>query len=493
MESILPSMGWIFVAITFLVVTFFAAFFQRQACGICGEGLPTFKKAIILAAITIFLTYLAWDFSAFYFVRFSKEAFRPEYRDMIHSMTYGTWFHLPLSVKTDAIAFVPMVNKLPYIFSICVAGICTVAGLTVTFRTGLLILVLQGIMTLTTFATLNFLIGFATHLVVSKFPKEAASVREKIQTYARPVAGIHEPVHAKDESPEKTIPVKLHGHLGKSNHPTNAQKDDKSAEVKKPGHPEKGQPSDGESQFGQLFSVAYSTYLETSEFSAGYLDRINKSLAPVSSLLPEEIRHFLESGGWWLFIGLAVFLILNWVRKVLTKVRKTLKNQKSGRLKPRQTKTIHLAEMPPAPSVPGDSYLTVKNIPGRVRVFVMSPAGSEAGDLHTGMSEAVADRIKPGLGAVLENDYPLIEVWNRQFSSSGFPYRFFSKVVSPDGKGEVSNWAKIAGTVSMGKFKVHVGMAIDFMERNNLGQLEVKPDKWLDILDVKTSGHHHPT
>jgi hypothetical protein len=484
MDTFYPYLGWVFIATSFLVLTLFAAFFQRQACGICGEGLPTFKRAIFLAAFTLLATYIAWDFSGYFIVRFSKEAFRPEFREMIHKLTYGLWFQFPLSKKVEVIAWVPMVNKLPYLFALCISGICTVVGLTVTFRTGLLILVLQGIMTLTAFAISNFLFGFATHFLVSKFPKEAAAVSEKIATFTHPVAGLHGYKVSPNELTKATKDDKVHNILIAASEPKASTNKEKSTVEEDKESQRDSSPN------AKILSAAYTTYLETNALSAGYLDQINRSLEPISAHLPEKVRNFLESGGWWFFIGLAVFLIINWIRKVLFRVRKRLKKKKTGRFKPKKIQSIKLAEMPPAPSTPGNSYLTVKNIPGRIRVIIMCPAGSEAGELHWGMAETVADHIKSGLGSVVENDLPLVEIWNRQFSSSGFPFTFFSNVVSPDSKGEASNWARIAGLVSLGKFKVHVGMAVEFMERNSLGQLEIKPDKWLDTLDVKQTKRH---
>ena len=486
MEFLMGHLGWIFLATTFIVVSLMAAFFQKMACGICGEGLPTNKKAIVLAAITLLLTYLAWDFSGFGMVRFSKEAFRPEYREMIHNLTYPTWAQLPLNVKVDAVGYVPMVNKLPYIFALCVAGVCTVFGLTVTFRVGLVILVLQATMTLTAFAIANFLLGFTTHFLVSRFPKESAEVRDKILAYTRPVAGTHGHIPDNSASDRDVQGARIHRNLVKAagKGPSNSEPS-LPPTFKEGGSENSGKPEG--SKAGQLFSLAYDNYLQMSEFSSGYLGRINQSFAPISGLLPDKIRHFLESGGWWLIIGLALAVILRWLAKVISRVRKTLRKKGTGRKIGGPTGTIKLAEMPPAPSSPGDNYLAIKGIPGRVRVFVMSPGGSEAGELNAGMAESVADHIKPGLGLILDNDFPLVKVWNRQYSSSGFPYHFFSKVVSPDKKGNLSNWSLLAGTVSLGKFKVHVGMAIEFMEKNNLGWLEIKPDQWMNVLEVRQS------
>jgi len=487
MELLMPYMGWIFLGTTFTVVTLMVAFFQKMACGICGEGLPNNKKAIALAAITLLMTYLAWDLCGFGMVRFSKEAFRPEYREMIHNLTYASWARIPLDVKVDAVGYVPMVNKLPYIFALCVAGVCTVFGLTVTFRVGLVILILQATMTLTAFAIANFLIGFTTHFLVSRFPKEAAEVREKIIAYTRPVAGNHGHMPDKSVSDPKERIDRIHNKLGKAA-PQDASKSGPSTKASTLPDESTAPGKSAGSALGQFFSLAYGHYLQMSEFSSGYLSRINQSLAPISAILPESIRHFLESGGWWIIIGLALGILLRWLGKVNFRVRKALRKKVAGRHIGGPTGNIRLAEMPSAPSSPGDKFLTVKGIPGRIRVFVMSPGGSEAGELHAGMAETVADHIKPGLGLVLDNDYPLIKVWNRQYSSSGFPFHFFSKVVSPDKKGNLSNWSLLAGTVPLGKFKVHVGMAIEFMEQNNLGWLEVQPDQWMNVLDVRQSG-----
>ena len=493
MDFLIPYIGTIIVLTTFAVVVFFAAFFQRIACGICGEGLTTFAKSILIAAVTLLLTYLAWDLSGFSLVRFSKEAFRAEYRELVHSLTYPTWFRMPLNLKVDAVAWVPMVNKVPYIFALCTAGICTVIGLTVTFRMGLIILILQATMTMTTFAVLNFLLGFGSHFLIQRYPKEAAMVQQKIISFTRPVAGQHGHTAPTGEKLEDIKHAKFRNELENHTSPSGSNPTNKPNIAPDLGSPsnetETSKSVNSPSGAGSIFAAFYDHYLQVSGLSAPYLEKINKNLAPISSLLPSNLSHFLESGGWWMFIGLANFLIIWWLGKVINRFRKVLKKpKKSVRNKPKSIEPIKLAELTPSINSPGKTYLTIKNIPCRIRVFVMSPAGSDSGELHFSMAEAVADHIKPGLGTIVDHDYPLIEIWNRQYSSSGFPFTFFSKVISPDAKGTYSNWAQVAGTVSLGKFNVHVGMALEFMEKNNVGKLEIQSDKWLDLLDVRKSG-----
>ena len=130
MEFLASHSGWILLACTALILIPISAFILRNACGICGQDLPTFRKAMVVVPATTLAAFFAWDFVGYGMVHFSQEAFPRPMRPTIAAMGYTNWFALPLSVRYQLVDAIPMVSKTPYIFAFCVAGMFTVGGLT---------------------------------------------------------------------------------------------------------------------------------------------------------------------------------------------------------------------------------------------------------------------------------------------------------------------------------------------------------------------------
>ena len=58
------------------------------------------------------------------------------------------------------------------------------------------------------------------------------------------------------------------------------------------------------------------------------MEELEKSLAPVTDALPPGVRNFLDSGGWWLVLGVAALIVLLLVWGILDRVLRRLFRRK---------------------------------------------------------------------------------------------------------------------------------------------------------------------
>ena len=58
-------------------------------------------------------------------------------------------------------------------------------------------------------------------------------------------------------------------------------------------------------------------------------------------------------------------------------------------------------------------------------------------------------------------------------------------MIVPEKKGKQSPWILLAGTVTPGQFKVHVGIALECSELSSLAKITIKDEQWLDVLSLK--------
>ena len=63
----------LFLGVAALVVLPFAAFLLRQACSIFGEGMPDYRRAIVVVLVSAGGAYLSWDGASFAMVKMAKD------------------------------------------------------------------------------------------------------------------------------------------------------------------------------------------------------------------------------------------------------------------------------------------------------------------------------------------------------------------------------------------------------------------------------------
>lgn len=417
----------VFFTLFWLVMLPVFAFLLRTACGICQANLPTYRRALVIVLLVGPAAYFTFDLCSYgLMLALQDVGYRapPGY-------TYAHWLREPLGLKWQVNGTVPGLRYLPIVFALCLAGVLQVFLLEVTFRIGLLIFLLQWAFSFVALAAASFLLTLTQGFLGQILKPGTVPV-----AWTRP-AGPHLP-----DVPEELVE-------------------------------------------GPALEAARHGLEQAQHTLAPYLDSINRECEPAARHLPAPVREFLESGGWLLVCAVLGLVVLLWLRSLGKRLYRALFRRKKRKRYGEKQLRENLALLSEGYTEAGPRQVTVKGIPARLRLVVMAPAGKDVGDLSPEMVDHLLDLIKPGLGEVASYDYPKVHVWPRQYSAGGFPLAFFEHVRVPESKGRRSPWVLLAGTVSLGRQKVHVGLALHADEPNNLRNVTVKNEQWLDHLGLK--------
>jgi len=445
----------LFLGVAALVVLPFAAFLLRQACSIFGEGMPDYRRAIVVVLVSAGGAYLSWDGASFAMVKMAKEAAcRDQWIEnqavlaqrmaWLDQLGYSQWARLPLGMRVELAGRVPGVSRLPFVFGLCVAGVVAVLGLGVPFRKALGIVLLQWLMMVVVVAVGHFGISSFMRLAwpsIASMPAVADAQERARQAWEKAL-----PEQAREITNEAAGGLK------------------------------------------PWIEAAGAASAEAGAMIEPYQIRMMEQLQPYITWLPEPARDFLAKGGIWLVAGLAALVILIWLRGMSKRLWKALRKKNTGRKKPVELQAVNLGDIPRSGASQGSRMLTVRQIPARLRAVVLAPAGSDAGELHRGMTEAILDHALPGLGDIADHDNPQVTMWPRQYSLDGFQQAFFSHVTRSEGDHKRSRFVLLAGPITMGRFAIHAGLALECGETCALGNIRVGKDKWAEAIAATKAG-----
>jgi len=197
--------------------------------------------------------------------------------------------------------------------------------------------------------------------------------------------------------------------------------------------------------------------------------------------LPQGVRSFLDQGGWWLVLGIAVLVgLLIFFRLV----RLVLAGRRRPFLESEKEFEVDLDECPLSAAPPQERQLTVYHIPVRMRLVVVAPVGRES-DLDATVVENLLDEVIPGLGDIARWDHPRIRVWPSPMSNQGFSIAFHRRLHKPDPDGQPSQWILVAGRAQAGRMPVMIGLGLWAEKPNMLGHINLEPHQWLDVLRLQ--------
>ena len=132
--------------------------------------------------------------------------------------------------------------------------------------------------------------------------------------------------------------------------------------------------------------------------------------------------------------------------------------------------------------------LEVYNIPMRLALLVMAPAGRERGIPPNEQLPLVVESICPNLMQVLRDHQPEFRRWPPHLSSQGFAPVFFKNVPLPGESGKNTPWCALAGRFDTPTGPLLAGLVFVAATSNSLGQIAIdQPGQWLDVLRVKTT------
>jgi hypothetical protein len=202
----------------------------------------------------------------------------------------------------------------------------------------------------------------------------------------------------------------------------------------------------------------------------------------LTDLLPQAARDFLDAGGWYLVLAVAGVLVLVVVGLVLRSLARLFTRKPPPA--PEADLREDLAEYPPAPGQAGPRRLLVQGTPARVRLVVLAPVGKQA-SVSAGQAEQLLEHVVRGLGGVCQHDKPRVRVWPPQLSVEGFGHKFHRYTAKPEGEGQPSRWALVAGKARVGPSYILVGLAMQTDEEQTLPPMVLEPQQWNEVLRIK--------
>jgi hypothetical protein len=131
---------------------------------------------------------------------------------------------------------------------------------------------------------------------------------------------------------------------------------------------------------------------------------------------PEGLREILQSWGWWVLLGVVALLVLLILFAIGSKFLR-LFGGGGGRRRKAEGSSLeeHLSQYPPLKPSTGDRRLLVENVPVRLRLLVVAPAG-KADEIDEDNLDKTLEKILPGLGHIYNADKPRVRIWPVQLS-----------------------------------------------------------------------------
>lgn len=441
------------IPLTFaIVMVLLSAFFLRLACGLCAGTLPSWRRALISTFVVSILAYLTFDFFAYLIMR-SMDGVKIQVPPW-YGFKY--WFREPIQLKWFIISQVGVLRYLPIIFALCAAGVLQVIVLQaeVKFRVGLMIVLLQWGVTM--LAGYIFLLLFGVAVDTTGW------------TMPGPVA--HAPTAEDRKKPSKNKPAKTDPKV----EPAAPESASDSLQVFK---------SDAKETFERAWTNLKG-YADT------YLEELKVQLAPLTNHLPESVQNFLNDGGWWAIIAVVGFIALLWLRSIVRRLKRAMKPRKKKKKRSRKVQADlreKLSEIGHAYTEEGTHQLTVKGVPARLRLVILSLGARSSDRLNEEMVDRVLDWIKPGLAEATATDYPRVRLWPPCYSVDGFASQFANFVSIPDPRGAKSHWVLLSGQVKMGQVIVNVGLAAYTDTPTAMRNIKIKREDWLGVVGVQAT------
>jgi hypothetical protein len=201
-------------------------------------------------------------------------------------------------------------------------------------------------------------------------------------------------------------------------------------------------------------------------------ETLNSSLETLRQISPATWA--MAAGG---VLAALVVVIVLW---------RLLRRKKPAEERAAPSLTIDVTQLAQPGPPPRDVLVSVYNIPMRLVLVVLAPAGREGKIPPDEMLGEVIDGIAPNLTHAKNLHLPLVRRWPPQLSSQGFAQVFFTNVPLPGEAGKGSAWCSLAGRVETTNGSALVGLVFVAEKPNSLGQIVVsQTSQWLDIVRVK--------
>ncbi|MSR30379.1 MAG: hypothetical protein EXR99_02625 [Gemmataceae bacterium] len=450
----LAAEQWIFLLAILAVLVPLGAYTLRLACSICKEDYPTYKRAMIGTVLIVVAGFFTFSLVSYLVLLGTRESAAIQ-RTVLGHPNFGflNWLMVPIVIKWAVISILPMVRQLVVLVTLAVVGIMQVFIIEVPFRKAMLIFLLNWGFNIILLVLFQILIPIATTVLDKSFHLHIDFATLNVENHNVTVPDNHPPHHP---IPGKDEPK---GNLDKLHH---------------------------------LEDELKGSWREVHHFVDPYLHDIKVGMSPVLSRLPKSVNDWLDHGGWWFIIGLLTLVFFLWAWRLSKRVIRALFG--IGKSRPRKVKKVKPGEMtalledlgkysPPSFS-PGRKRIAIKGIPCRTCLVVIATTDSKAEDFSIDQADVILDWIRPGLGSLAMSDGPRVRVWETQYSPGGFNQMILQFIRIPEPKGKVSQWVVASGQVKMGPRKAYLGIAFYADDGNQIRNITLNDDHWLDVLTV---------
>lgn len=198
----------------------------------------------------------------------------------------------------------------------------------------------------------------------------------------------------------------------------------------------------------------------------------------LTDFLPEDLRKYaIYVAGAVVCVGSVVVLMM------LAAVFRFLFGRRPKKAE-KKNLVENLEEYPDLKSSGGDRQLRVEGVPARLRFIAVAPAGTTS-EIELDQLGKILDELLPGLGDIYKHDKPRVKVWPPQVSYQGFAHFFHNNMNTGGADGEQTRWATLAGRVKVGKKQIMVGMALQSIKPNTVGQRTLDSHEWASVLRVR--------
>jgi hypothetical protein len=469
--TLTPLVQYLLVAAFWVLLVLVATYTLRRVCDFFCVDSPSPRRALFMSVFVAGAAYLAIEYTGYVIMRAMDDTvvFVPEWYG------FGHWLREPVALKWAILGKVPFVRWLPFVVGLCAAGFLQtlLLELRTPFRMATFLFLMQWSITIVFMGLFTVAVNFA--------------LRQFAHPPEQPAPGHAAPQVAKTPGPTNQAPKKG---------PSTKQAPKQVA--KQPVKQAPKQPPPQAAAEGS--SLAIREKLDDAEVTAGqlwerfrgvvdpHLDEVKEALEPVTRHLPEGVHELLDRGGWWVLVAIVAVLAIVWLRKTLQALRRLFR----PRRKKRKKRTIRydadlredISELAHVYTDEPAQQVTVKGVPARLRLVVLSQATKQGQGVSEDMVDPLFDWMRPGLAAVAGADYPRVRLWPPYPSADGFDLAFAQNVQVPGGAGQRGPWVLVSGRVQVGGQKINVGLALLTDQPTSLRHLKVGT-RWLDVLGVQ--------
>ncbi|MEO2036704.1 MAG: hypothetical protein ABGZ35_31905, partial [Planctomycetaceae bacterium] len=140
------------------------------------------------------------------------------------------------------------------------------------------------------------------------------------------------------------------------------------------------------------------------------------------------------------------------------------------------------------PEKPLKCQVQVRNLSSRLAAVVVAPWGSSTEAPSIGQIPSLINSFVPGLSQAIQEHDPVLKVWPRQVSKTGFGHALMRNIQIPDGKWRDSRWCLVCGPASVHEQRFVIGLVTVFDAPNSMDLIKVQNDgEWSAVVRVADS------